>query len=97
MSVTTGSKLLEPIHIKVAISVFFSSKVYSAQVMPAKYLFLWDCYVFLPLKIGFFFAEQFKLDLLIMFLRNAFFNTFFGQCQKTALEAKKTTLISLTT
>lgn len=32
-----------------------------------------------------------------MFLKSAFFNTFFGQCQKTALEAEKTTLISLTT
>lgn len=49
-----------------------------------------------------FLVEQFKLDLLLMLLKalmllkSAFF-VFLAQCQKTALEAEKTTLISLTT
>lgn len=87
MPATAGRQLLEPIHKKTTISVFFSSKVYSDQVMPATYLFLWECYLFLPFKMHFC-AEQFK-GILLTFLKSVFFNTFCGQCQKLALEAKQ--------
>lgn len=53
MPVTTGRKLLGPIHKKPAISVFSSSKAYGAEVMPAKCLFPRYLYLFIPFKILF--------------------------------------------
>lgn len=87
MPVIVGRQLLEPIHKKAAISVNFSSKVYSVQEMPAMELFLWECYLLVAFKIRIL-LEWYKHALLIFF-KTVFFNKPLGQCQKSAFIAKK--------